>query len=105
MHKLRVYVYDLPWTVRCHVKCGIRKCSSVGACSICFGMACSCAVQRHLQLPAQHSLLPAFTQVAYQPAYYLGWTDHDQNYLAWKVFGQMFMNDTVVRYVPGNALP
>lgn len=50
VHKLRVYVYDLPWSV------------------------------------------------SYQPEYQLGWRDHDQNYLAYKVFGQMFMNDTVIRY-------
>ena len=36
-------------------------------------------------------------QVAYQPEYQLGWRDHDQNYLAWKVFGQMLLNDTIVR--------
>lgn len=36
-------------------------------------------------------------QVGYQPEPYLGFTDHDQNYLAWQVFGEMFMNDTAVR--------
>jgi hypothetical protein len=45
----------------------------------------------------ERSLLLLLLQVAYQPEYQLGWRDHDQNYLAWKVFGQMFLNDTIVR--------
>jgi hypothetical protein len=43
-------------------------------------------------------LLLLLWQVSYQPEYYLGFQDHDQNYLAWQIFGEMFMNDTVVRY-------
>lgn len=46
------------------------------------------------------SLHPAFcccapyTQLAYQPEYHLGWRDHDQIYMAWQVFGELFFNDS-----------
>lgn len=36
-------------------------------------------------------------QIAYQPEYHLGWRDHDQIYMAWKAFGEMFFNDSVIR--------
>lgn len=36
-------------------------------------------------------------QLAYQPEYRLGWRDHDQIYVAWKVFGERLLNDHVVR--------
>lgn len=43
-------------------------------------------------------------QLAYQPEYHLGWRDHDQIYMAWKLFGEMFLNDTVVRCVDLTAI-
>jgi hypothetical protein len=33
-------------------------------------------------------------QLAHQPEYHLGWRDHDQIYMAWRVFGEMFFNDS-----------
>jgi hypothetical protein len=83
VHKLRVYVYDLPWTVSALVVCCCclpvrRLCDLITSCCCC--CCCCCCLQ-----------------VSYQPEYSLGWTDHDANYMAWLVFGQMFMNDTVVR--------
>jgi hypothetical protein len=33
-------------------------------------------------------------QLAHQPEYHVGWRDHDQIYMAWQVFGEMFFNDS-----------
>jgi hypothetical protein len=38
-----------------------------------------------------------FLQVAYEPEYYLGFRYHDHNYQAYKVFGEIFMNDSISR--------
>jgi hypothetical protein len=39
-------------------------------------------------------LLILVLQLAHQPEYHLGWRDHDQIYMAWRVFGEMFLNDS-----------
>ncbi|WIA23466.1 hypothetical protein OEZ85_000212 [Tetradesmus obliquus] len=33
-------------------------------------------------------------ELAYQPEYHVGWRDHDQIYMAWQVFGELFFNDS-----------
>lgn len=56
----------------------------------------ACAVRHCI---CMHACLPSTSglQVGYQPEYELGFRAHDPNYMAWQVFGEMFMNDTVIR--------